>query len=204
MKLQRLTITVRRGSAEAIPIRIESSEWRYASITNIAQSAPVGITAPAHGIPDNWRGAVMNVRGPTVLNAENNPPTDRELRVMRRVDADTLEINDLNGAGLRPYVSGGQIAFRAPLDLSQYIAARMNVRDKVGGALLANYTTDSGRLEIDPGNEALWLRLQEDDTLALTRPSNVFDIELIRGNGDPDRVCAADSVLTVLPETTTE
>lgn len=69
---------------------------------------------------------------------------------------------------------------------------------------MADYTTDNGRLELDPINDALWLRLTEADTAALTAKPKVFDIELIRGGGDPDRICTADSALVVLEETTTE
>lgn len=202
--LQKLTLTIRRGSAENIPIRIESSTWQYANITTVERSAPLRITALAHGIPDNWRVAIQNVKSVGDFAAVSNPPKDAELHVAKRVDVDTVEFNTINGAAFRAHTVGGQLAYRAPLDLTLYVSARMNVRDKVNGTLLANWSTTAGTLELDSGNEALWLRLKEADTVALTAKNKVFDIELIRGNGDPDRVCAADSVLIVLEETTTE
>ena len=204
MALQKLKIEIRKGSAENIPIRIESSAWAYAGITAIAQSAPLRVTAPAHGIPDGWRVAIANVKAVGDFAAQNNPPKDSDLHPVTVADADTIEFNAINGAAFRAHTSGGQLAWRLPIDLGQYESARMNVRDKVGGALLASYTTGTGELEIDGANTALWLRLSEEQTIALGNRSRVFDIELIRYNGDPERVCAFDSTLTMLDETTTE
>ena len=204
MALQKLKIEIRKGSAENIPIRIESSAWAYADVTAVAQSAPLRVTAPAHGIPDGWRVAIANVKAVGDFAAQNNPPKDAELHPVTVADADTIEFNAINGAAFRAHTSGGQLAWRTPLDLGQYESARMNVRDKVGGALIAAYGTDTGELEIDPANDSLWLRLDEVATIALGNRARVFDIELIRYNGDPERVCAFDSTLVMLDETTTE
>lgn len=58
MALQKLTLTIRKGSAEDIPIRVESDAWSYATISAVAQSAPLRITAS--GVPpDGWRAAIM-------------------------------------------------------------------------------------------------------------------------------------------------
>lgn len=202
--IQKLSLTVRRGSAESIPVRIETGRWRYAPVAAVLLAAPLRIVAPAHGVPNNWRVAMQNIKAVGAFAATGNPPTDRDLLIATRIDEDTIEFNEINGAAFRPHTGGGQIAYRAPLDLTLYVGARMNVRDRVGGALVADYTTDNGRLELDPINDALWLRLTEADTAALTAKPKVFDIELIRGGGDPDRICTADSALVVLEETTTE
>lgn len=201
--MNKLTLTVRRGASADIPIRVESDVLSYATITAIAQSAPVRITAASHGIPDGWRAAVMNAKGMTEINAENNPPKDSELRKVTVVDANTVEFNKVNSAGFRAYVSGGQLAFYTPRDLSAYSAARMDVKTKVGGEALASYHTDDGTLELDPVNEALWLRLTAAQTGAFVARSYVFDIELVRPSGAVEAICSADSVFVVLPEVTT-
>ena len=204
MALQKLTLTIRKGSAENIPIRLEQSAWSYATISAVAQTAPLRITAPAHGIPDGWRVAIMNVKAVGDFGAANNPPKDSELHVVTVIDADTIELNAINGAAFRAHTSGGQLAWRTPVDLNLYVGARMNVRDKVGGLLIANWTTDTGELELDTANTSAWLRLDDEATELLTAKNKVFDIELIRTGGDADRVCAHDSTLVVLDETTTE
>ena len=203
MALQKLTLTIRKGSAEDIPIRLESEAWSYASISAVAQSAPLRITASAVP-PDGWRAAIMNVKAVGDFAAQSNPPKDSDLRSVAVVDPTTVEFNAINGAAFRAHTSGGQLAWRTPLDLNLYVGARMNVREKVGGPLVANWTTDTNELEIDVANRVLWLRLDDSVTEALTAKNKVFDIELIRTGGNADRVCAHDSTLIVLDETTTE
>ena len=203
MALQKLTLTIRKGSAEDIPIRLESEAWSYASISAVAQSAPLRITASAVP-PDGWRAAIMNVKAVGDYAAQSNPPKDSDLRSVAVVDPTTVEFNAINGAAFRAHTSGGQLAWRTPLDLNLYVGARMNVREKVGGPLVANWTTDTNELEIDVANRVLWLRLDDSATELLTAKNKVFDIELIRTGGNADRVCAHDSTLIVLDETTTE
>ena len=72
MALQKLTLTIRKGSAENIPIRLEQSAWSYATISAVSQTAPLRISAPAHGIPDGWRVAIMNVKSVGDFGATNN------------------------------------------------------------------------------------------------------------------------------------
>jgi hypothetical protein len=203
MALQKLKLTIRKGSAENIPIRVESDAWSYANISAVAQSAPLRMTV-SEAPPDGWRAAIMNVKSVGDFAAQNNPPKDSELMLVTAVDATTVEFNAINGASFRAHSGGGQLAWRTPLDLSLYAGVRMNVRDKVGGALVANWSADTGELEIDVANVAIWLRLDDSATEALTAGSKVFDIELIRTGGDIDRICAHDSTLVVLDETTTE
>lgn len=204
MALQKLTLTIRKGSAENIPIRLEQSGWSYASISAVLQTAPLRVTAPGHGIPDGWRVAIMNVKAVGDFGAANNPPKDNELHTVTVIDVDTVEFNAINGAAFRAHTGGGQLAWHTPVDLNLYVGARMNVRDKVGGVLVANWTTDTNELERDVANDTLWLRLDDLVTETLTAKNKVFDIELIRTGGDADRVCAYDSTLVVLDETTTE
>lgn len=203
MEYPKLSVTVRKGSTENIPIRMESGVWRYASIENIARSAPVRLKVPEHGILDGWRVAVMNVVRPRDLNAAHNPPWEEELRLADVVDPDHIEFNEINGSGFYPYTRSGEVAWREPIDLSQYNSARMNVRDKAGN-LVANWTTDTGHLQLSSLHAAIWLRLQASDTEPLPVVPLTFDIELIRTNGDVERICDAGSTIIVLPENTTE
>ena len=118
MALQKLTLTIRKGSAENIPIRLEQSAWSYATISAVAQTAPLRITAPAHGIPDGWRVAIMNVKAVGDFGATNNPPKDNELHVVTVIDAGTVEFNAINGAAFRAHTSGGQLSWHTPVDLN--------------------------------------------------------------------------------------
>lgn len=202
MALQKLNLTIRRGATNVVPIRIESSRWQYASISSVAQSAPLRITAPGHGIPDGWRVAIMNVKAVGGIAAANNPPKDAELHAVTVIDADTIEFNEINGAAFRAYVSGGQLAYREPLDLAPYNGARIDVKGKINGESLLHLVEGDG-LRLDNAERAVWFEPTIEQSMTLPAKSYVFDIELLRTGGGVDAICAADSALIVLPETTT-
>lgn len=200
--LEKLSLTVRRGASEDIPIRVESDVLVYVDITGIAASAPISITAPAHGLTDGWRAAVMN-SGVPEIDTNWDDPLDDALRRITWIDADTIEFNDVNGISFTPYTAGGQLVYREPLDLSQFVEARMNVKASVTGPVLATYKHTTGELLIDLVTQALRLTLDTTDTAALTAGKRVFDIELVRADGSVFPICSAKSALTVLPEITT-
>lgn len=202
MLLQKLTLTIRRGATNVIPIRVESGVWKYADITAVDRSAPLRITALSHGIPDDWRAAIQNLPLAGDFAAANNPPKDNELRPVAVIDADTVEFNAINGAAFRAYTSGGQLAYRAPLDLTPYVGARMDVKDKIGGVVLMSFALSAG-LRLDTATPACWFEPTVEQSLELAAKSYVFDIELLRTDGSVDPICSAESVLTVLPEITT-
>lgn len=205
--LQRLTLCVSRGDTIALPIRIESSTLGYAAISAIANSAPVTITAPAHGLTEGWRAAVANAGGMTQINYPGSelgrPPRDRDMRPVVVVSDSVVQFNDINAAAFAPYTSGGHLVFYAPLALSGYAAARMQVNSE-DGEQLALFTTENGGLEIDVAAQALWLRISAQDSAAIEWESGFFDIELVTAGGEVRKVCAPDSVITVAPEQTTD
>lgn len=205
--LQRLTLCVSRGDTIALPIRIESSTLGYAAISAIANSAPVTITAPAHGLTEGWRAAVANAGGMTQINYPGSelgrPPRDRDMRPVVVVSDSVVQFNDINAAAFGAYASGGQLVFYAPLALSGYASARMQVNSG-DGEQLALFTTANGGLEIDAAAQALWLRIAAEDSAAIEWESGFFDIELVTAGGEVRKVCAPDSVITVAPEQTTD
>lgn len=203
MSLQKLDISIRRGETVALPIRVESDTLAYKTITAVAQTAPVRITATAHGLTTGWRAAVMNVKGMVEINAEGNPPKDKDLSRVTVVTADAVEFNQINAAGFRAYQSGGQLVYYAPFDLTPFTAARMTVKDRVGGAVLLALTSAGGTLEIDAVNQAVWIKLDAAATAALTFDKGVFDIELVDNDGKVTALCSAESRFTVMPEVTT-
>ncbi len=201
--LQKLQLTIRRGASEDIPIRIESDRLVYVAITGIANSAPIRITAPAHGCPDGWRALVEAAVGMDEINTPWDGVTDDAFRRTTLVDTNTVEFNDVNAATFGTWTSGGQLVYREPLDLAQFVEARMDVKGSVSGPVLATYRHTAGSLLIDTAANALRLKPSIAETLLLTASRKVFDIELVRADGSVVAVCSAKSTLTVLPEITT-
>lgn len=201
--MQKLNLTIRRGATVNIPIRLESDTLQSTAITAITKSTPVSITATGHGLPDQWRSCVVCAGGMTEINAEY-PPFDADLQRTTVVDANTVQFNRVSSACYTTYTSGGSLVSYAPLDLSSFTSARLEVKNRVGGTQLALWTTTDGTLEIDNIAKALWVRLTAAQSTALSFTKGVFDIELVTAAGAVTAVCRADSVLTMLDEVTTD
>lgn len=201
-QLTKLNLCIRKGSTVRIPLRIETEMMTWAPITAIAQTAPVQITAVAHGLPEEWKAAVVGVKGMKEINADSLDLSSAFRRVTV-IDDDTVEFNHINASVFKAYTSGGHLVYFTPIDFSTYSDARMQVKTKVGGTVLAEFTTDDNSLEIDDANKVLWINMSAEDSSALTFERAVFDIELILGGGGVRAICSADSEITTLPEITT-
>lgn len=198
-----LSLCITKGETVAIPLRIETETLTYKTITGVSQSGPVAITAAAHGLTDGWPAALMNIVGPVELNAEENPPEEAAYRPVTVVDANTVQFNGINSAGYRTYVSGGQLVYHAPLDLTAYSIARMSVKDRVGGTEILLFSTDDATLEIDSATQTLWVRLSDEASAAITASDGVFDIELETPGGEVRKICSSESEIEFADEVTT-
>lgn len=201
--LPKLALSIRKGSAYMTPLRVETGNLSFAAITGMSKSAPLRVIAPAHNIPDGWYAAIVDAGGMTEFNAaDSNSIQDREFRRTIRVDADTVDFPGTSSANFRDYTSGGYLAFYAPMDLSGYTAATMDVKSKVGGTIVATFSVAAGTLSIDAASGTVWIILGH-TALSSVQPKNyVFDIELANSM-TVEAICSADSVLSVLPEVTT-
>lgn len=155
-----------------------AAPYLYRPITRILRQAPVRIQCPAHGLPDGWPVAIVSVQGMVQINAKHNPPLPIEYREATVIDADTLELNEVNAADFYDYKSGGYVQCWTPVDLAPYTSARMTVRDKVGGAVLLDLSSDDGQLAFDPVRHAVRIKLTAAETGALTFVKGVYDLEL--------------------------
>lgn len=178
----RRDISILQGKTFGLTIRWESPELVYVPITGIARSAPVNITAPGHGAPDGWRGAVTGAKGMVEINAVANSVRDRDYHTLTVVDANTVQFNDTNSAGFKQYTSGGHLQFYAPVDLTGY-TARATVKDRVGGTELFSFTTENGRIAIDTSLCTVHLTASAADTAAFTWRRGVYELEMVSGTG---------------------
>lgn len=201
--LQKLKLSVRKGASADIPLRIETGTLSFAAISAMAKSAPLRVTATGHNIPDGWHVAIVDAKGMVELNAaESNDIRDSEFHRVTWIDANTVDFDGISSANFKTYTSGGYLAFYAPMSLSSYTSARMDIKARVGGTSILALNTPDGTLEIDDATSTVWIRLDNDALDGLTARDYVFDIELVHATA-VDAICSAESVLTVLPEVTT-
>ena len=200
MVLQKLNMkSIRIGASADIQIRIETGEVEFALISSISRSAPARVvTQAAHGLLDGWRVSVVDAKGMTSIN-------DVRLNSVSVVDTTTVDLDGVSSLGMSAHTAdSGALKWYAPKDHSDYTGARMDMKRSVGGDAVLSLHTDDGTLEIDAATSSVWIRLSPTalSTAGVTARDYYFDIELIRPDG-VDAICAATSVVTVLPEITT-
>jgi hypothetical protein len=196
---QKLDLCIVQGKTFAMTLRWASEPYVYKPIENIANTAPVRITSTAHGMPDGWRFAVSAALGLTELNASSNRPSQKDYYEARVVDANTIEINTINGALLKTYKSGGYIQYLSPVSLVNK-HARMQIKDKVGGTVLLSLTSDTGEITLNPTQFTISLRLTPEVTEAIAWKKGVYDLEIY----DPaDVFVLAYGAVSVTQEVTT-
>ena len=195
-------LIIQQGRTFSLALRWESPPIIYRPITAIAQTAPARLTVPTHGVPDGWRVAITNVKGMTEINAEANKLTSRDYHQATVVDANTLDINDINASGFKPYTSGGYIQFNTPVDLTGF-TARMSIKDRVGGTELLSLTTANSRIAIDATAKVITLTISAEDTAALTFTTGVYDLEMVSGATPAVVTALLSGRVTVTKEVTT-
>lgn len=188
-------LVIQRGNSFRLNVRWQQERWGYRTITAIAQSAPVRLTVPQHGIPAGWPAAITGVKGMSALNADDVPPKERAFRPVDVLDADTLELNHIDATGFTPYSSGGQVCFYLPVELDGY-RAQMTIISGCGEALpLLQLTSEGNGIEIDPQQAVIRLLLTPDMTATLSHKTANYFLNLISPAGDVDTVMAGRIVI---------
>jgi hypothetical protein len=177
--MQELNLTIQQGKTYSTTLRWASEPYVYKPITSVANTAPVRLTVPAHGLPDGWRFAVSAVQGATGLNAKKSPPDASEYYEATVIDENTVDINTVNGLLLGQYRSGGVIQYLTPVDMTG-MSARMQIKDKVGGTALLTLTSDAGDITVNSGAYTITIRIPPEQT-TVTWTSGVYDLEMYNG-----------------------
>lgn len=199
MSTLKKSLTIEQGKTFSLVLRWETEPIVYVPITAIAQSAPVRITAPAHGLSQGWRAAAVGGRGMNELMARPNEVTDRDYHPATVLSTDEIEFNDVNAAGFRAYVSGGHLQYNTPVDLTGY-EGRMSIKDKPGGTELMALTTDNGRLLIDAAQKTITILISAVDTAAVTWLRGMHELEMESPTGVVTKLMeGAVSVVRELP-----
>lgn len=106
-----LNLRLQRGADTAVPLLLMDSSYRYAKIQSINPTAPLTITAPAHGLPAPEWPAWLEGTSSSQLNRDK---TRQPFQLLKVLDENTLEINSINGLQLK--ASGGSVVYHPPLD----------------------------------------------------------------------------------------
>lgn len=193
-------LTIQQGKTFSLVLRWEAPPIVYKAITAAQQSAPLRLTVPGHGVPDGWRVVLTGMKGMTEANAVANDVKTKDYHAVTVVDANTVELNEIDASGFRAYTSGGHMQYNSPVDLAGF-TARMTVKDKIGGNTLLSLTTANGGIAIDNTARTITLLVSATDTAALTWKKGVYDLELVSAGGVVTALIAG--TVTVTQEVTT-
>jgi hypothetical protein len=166
--------TVYQGSTFQEVIRWESATKVYIPITGASKSAPLVISATAHGMPAGWRCKISNVSGMKELNSD-------EYIVSTSATSDSITFNNINSLGYSTYVSGGVVEYYRPIDLTGY-TAKLQIREKLNSdTVIKELNTTNGGIVLDTALSTITLNILAADTAEFTFKSAVYSLELISG-----------------------
>lgn len=154
---------------------------------SLASGAP-RLSVAAHGLVAGWRAYCTMVGGMREINAENIPPRDRDFHEVTVINADTIELNgvdpvDDSGRAWSAYTSGGFLNFYAVKDLSA-ATARMQIKTKIGGELIASSEAADSPLDIisidvSPSLKRTTIVIAATDTAAIVAKHGVTNLEMV-------------------------
>ena len=200
-------LTILKGRTFTLVLRWETTPIVYKAITAIEQSAPARLTVSGHGCVDGWRAAVTGVKGMPEINAEANKVRSADYQTVTIVDANTIEFNNLDASGFKPYVSGGFLQYRTPVDLTGY-TGRMKIKDKVGGTVLLSSSAPDAPLnaiDIAVNNTAktITLTVHASATTDISWSRGVYDLEMVSSDLEPVVTRLISGKVSVIDEVTT-
>jgi hypothetical protein len=171
----KINYKITKGNTFSETLRWESGEKIYKPITAITQSAPLTLTATAHGIPPQWRVKISNVVGMTDINSSDI------YRLGEPTTPNLITINDINSVGYRAYTSGGILEYNKPVDMTGY-TAKMQIRPNADSStLIYEMTTSNGGITIDNTTKKITLFIPSTVTSTFNFTSAVYALEIYAG-----------------------
>lgn len=186
-------IQIQQGKTFSLVVRWETEPivFKPISAISLAFGAP-RLTVAGHGCPAGWRAAVTRVKGMKQINAADNPPKSGDYHPVTVIDSNTVEFNSLapfddNGNEWPAYTEGGFLQFNTPVDITGY-SARMKIKDKVGGTVLASTEAGDSPLNVlaialDTANKTITLSIPATATDDFAWTKGVYDLEMISPSG---------------------
>lgn len=193
--------TVYQGRTFTRVVRWETTPTVFKPITAISRTAPAAVECIGHGLSSGWYMAITDALGMTEINAASNSPRGGDYRQVTVVDADNFTINDLSAAQFGTYTSGGYVRYSTPKSLAGAVA-RLHVRNRVGGTLLLDLSSDTGEIALDDGDHVAVITVTDDVTKLMTYTKGVYDLEIEDSTG-ATYVLLTGSI-EVIPEITVE
>ena len=186
----RINFTIYQGATFNEELRWESSYKTYVPITDITKSAPIVVTAPAHGVPLNWRVKFTNILGMTDLNSTE------DYHQVSSLTTNTITINDINSLGFKSYTSGGILEYNTPIDMTGY-TGRMQIRETIDSTdIIQELSTSNNQIVINNTNKTITLNIPAATTSGFNFTTAVYGLNLTSAGGQVIPFCTGILSLT--------
>lgn len=177
-----LDLKIFQGKTLQIPLIYHQDVLVYKLIEAVSSLAPARLTVTGHGIPTLWPIRIEGAKAPLELNTSRG-----SYKQGRRVDADTIEINDMNLIAAKPFIGPAVLVYPAPADMTGW-KIRSQIRDAIGGTVLLDASSDvadgaDGTITIDVANSTLTITWSDEVTAAITWLKAVWDVEALLPDG---------------------
>lgn len=170
MQPAHLDLRITRGMTWRKPFKIMQPDYAYKPILSINQTAPITLTVD-HGLPlDSWP---VWIEGSTSSEL-NSDKTRQRFRMARAIDAQTVELNGINGHSIKAV--SGFLVYQLPVDFTGCTASMVFT----GGSEEIELTIGSG-LELGDGfiNAALTV-----EQVAALGEHGRYTLTVTHSNGD--------------------
>lgn len=190
-----IPLIITRGETFEFGIMYAEDEYvsPYPIITGMPQTAPARLTVVNHGVPDGWPVRIECVGKPSELNTP-----DDEWVYPKVIDADTLELNDVNAHCWQAFAGSGLLIVPKPADLTGW-QCRAQVRNRVGGELLHTWHSDPAEnpnnlIIVDVALSQFVLTMSAEDSVALTWEKGFYEAEVIAPGGQVYKLTAISTI----------
>lgn len=179
---EKITLEIPQGRTFSKVLRWGQPRLAYRKILSATADAPcVLVTTDPHDIPDGWTFFVSNAKGMLELNSDRGEDEEPRAYEATVLDSTTIELNDFNAAGLKPYTGGGIITYNIPVDLAGMTAA-MQVRPRIDSDdVLLSLTTANGGIILNNVAKTITLQAAAAATALFDWLDGVWDLEVTLG-----------------------
>lgn len=172
-----LDLPIVPGATNRKPLYLLQPRFERKAISEIQKTPSLLLTVPGHGLPAEWPCWVEGVSGFTTLNRQSPQQAPWMVGV---IDANTVEINALNGAGQN--ASGGWLVYQPGVDLTD-ATAKLTL---TGQDYTLELTTENGGLQV-LGVGRLVIVLTPAQSAAIPLAGVTYTLDITWQNGDVNR-----------------
>ena len=174
---------VQAGTTFAPILKYSQPQLTVKTITAITNSGQAVVTATSHGLTVDWPVWITSVKGMVQINSLPDD-LERPARAYQGyyVDANTMRLN-LDSAAFSAYVSGGELLYHPPVDLTGYSATMVITPLGTGATPITLTSTPAAGITLGDANGQISPVISAATVAAWTWQTAKYTLNLTDGSG---------------------